>query len=295
VIKANWTKLIPALFVLLWSTGFIGAKYGLPYAEPFTFLFVRMVITSSVLLLAIFLFKKRWPDSWRLSGHVAVSGILVHCGYLGGIFSAIALGMPSGLAALIAGLQPLLTAFAAAPILGERVSARQWIGLILGLCGITLVLSEKISLQTDSFFSGFGWDALAFAFIAVFSITASSLYQKRFCTTMPMVSGTFIQYSAASVVYGLVAYSFETMQIQWTGEFILALTWLVFALSIGAISLLMLMIKQGAASKVASLFYLVPPAAVIEAYFLFDEQLGIAALLGLAVTSIGVALAIKSR
>lgn len=293
--KTAWTALIPVLFVFLWSTGFIGAKYGLPYAEPFTFLFVRMALTSALLLLAIIFLKKSWPSSWRLSGHVAVSGILVHCGYLGGIFSAIALGMPSGLAALIAGLQPLLTAFAAYPLLGERVTSKQWTGLVLGLIGIGLVLSEKISGQTDSLFSGFGWDAIVFALIAVFGITASSLYQKKYCTAMPMISGTFIQYGAATLVYGALAIALETMKIQWTTEFILALTWLIFALSIGAISLLMLMIRQGEASKVASLFYLVPPVTAVEAYFLFDERLGLAALIGLGVTSIGVALAVRSK
>lgn len=293
--KVSWTALIPALFVFLWSTGFIGAKYGLPYAEPFTFLFVRMVLTCALLFLAILFFKKSWPSSWRLTGHVAVSGILVHCGYLGGIFYAIALGMPSGLAALIAGLQPLLTAFAAYPMLRERVTGKQWIGLVLGLIGIALVLSEKISGQTDSLFSGFGWDAVIFALIAVLSITASALYQKRYCTTMPMVSGTFIQYCAAAVFYGIAAYALETMKIQWTTEFILALTWLILALSIGAITLLMLMIKQGAASKVASLFYLVPPVTAIQAYLLFDERLGLAALIGLGITSLGVALAVKSK
>lgn len=293
--KNFWTRLIPALFVFLWSTGFIGAKYGLPYAEPFTFLFVRMVLTSLILLLLILLLKKSWPDSWRLSTHVAISGILVHCGYLGGVFSAIALGMPSGLAALIAGLQPLLTAFAAYPLLKERISLKQWIGLMLGLIGISLVLSEKITGQSDRLFSSFGWDAVVFAIIAVLSITASALYQKRFCTDMPLISGTFIQYGAASLVYGCIAVSLETMQIQWTMQFVLALSWLIFALSIGAVSLLMILIKQGAASKVASLFYLVPPVTAVEAYFLFDERLGLAALLGLGVTSIGVALTIRAK
>lgn len=286
-------KYIPALFVFLWSTGFIGAKFGLPYAEPYTFLLVRMFLTSAILLVVLLALRKPWPDNWRLSGHVAMSGVLIHCGYLGGVFTAIKLGMPSGLVALIAGLQPLLTAFAAQPVLGERVKAIQWTGLVLGLFGVALVLSEKIDLQSQSLFADFGPLAVIFAFGAVVGITASSLYQKKFCTSMPMMSGTFIQYAAATAIYGVLAISFDTMEVQWTGEFIFALVWLIFVPSFGGITLLMWMIKQGEASKVASLFYLVPPVTAVEAYFLFGETLGIAALAGLGIASFGVWLAVK--
>lgn len=290
------TAFIPAAFVFLWSTGFIGAKYGLPYAEPFTFLFIRMVITSALLYVGIIALRKSWPVGWKLNAHVAISGILVHVGYLGAIFSAISLGMPAGLCALVAGLQPILTAFLARPMLGEKVNPRQWIGLILGLLGIFLVLGEKANLSNpDQIFNGFGWDAILFAVVGLFGITLGALYQKRYCTTMPMLSGTFVQYAAASVAYGLLAYGFETMDVQWTLEFSLAMGWLVIALSIGAITLLMIMIKEGEAAKVASFFYLVPPATALEAYFLFDEKMGGAALLGLFITSFGVALAVRKK
>ncbi|WP_240796845.1 DMT family transporter [Terasakiella sp. SH-1] len=286
-------RFIPALFVFLWSTGFIGAKLGLPYAEPYTFLFIRMSITSALLLVVLIMLKKPWPETKVLSGHVALSGVLIHCGYLGGVFTAIKLGMPSGLAALIAGLQPLLTAFAAQPVLGEKVKPIQWLGLSLGLAGIVLVLSEKLDLSSGNLFDGFGMWAVFAAFFAVISITASSLYQKKYCTDMPLMSGTFIQYFAAAALYSFLAVGFETMEVQWTGEFIFALFWLIFMPSFGAISLLMWMIKQGEASKVASLFYMVPPVTAVEAYFLFDETLGLAAIAGMVIASVGVWMAVK--
>jgi len=287
------TRYIPLLFVFLWSTGFIGAKFGLPYAEPYTFLFVRMVLTSTILLVVLLVLKKEWPATRQLGAHVAISGLLIHVGYLGGIFTAIAWGLPSGMAALIAGLQPLLTAFAAQPILGERVRSMQWVGLVLGIIGTILVLSEKLDFQDQSLFAGFGLEAVFAAFFAVFCITASSLYQKKYCTAMPLMSGTFIQYLAAALAYGLLSTSLETMEIQWSGEFIFALFWLIFVPSFGAISLLMWMIKQGAAAKVASMFYLVPAVTALEAFFLFGETLGLTALAGMAVVSIGVALAVR--
>jgi len=286
-------RFIPLLFVFLWSTGFVGAKFGLPYAEPFTFLFVRMVITCAILLIALLVLRKSWPSTWQLSGHVAISGLLIHVGYLGGIFSAINLGMPSGLSALVAGLQPLLTAFAAQTFLNEKVRPTQWLGLIFGIMGVFLVLSEKIDLANGTTFEGFGMGAVLLAFFAVSSITASSIYQKKHCTAMPLMSGTFIQYLVAAIAYGFLAFGLETMEIQWTGEFIFALFWLIFVPSFGAISLLMWMIKQGAASKVASMFYLVPPVTAVEAFFLFDETLGFFALFGMVIVAFGVFLAVR--
>lgn len=289
------TRYIPFLFVFLWSTGFIGAKMGLPYAEPYTFLYIRMVLTCVLLLAAILVLKKRWPTSWKLTGHVAFSGGLIHVGYLGSVFTAISMGMPSGMTALVCGLQPLLTAVAAYPILGERVKPLQWAGLFLGIVGVVLVLSEKVDLANpDQLFSGFSMVAVGFAFFAVSSITASSLYQKKYCTEMPLMTGTFIQYLVAAIAYTVLAYSLETVEVQWTGEFIFALFWLIFMPSFGAISLLMWMIKQGAASKVASLFYLIPPVTALEAFLLFDETLGLIAVLGMVVVSLGVWLAIKN-
>ncbi len=288
------TRFIPIIFVFLWSTGFIGAKFGMPYAEPYTFLLIRMILTCSLLLSAILLLRKSWPSNWQLTGHVAVSGLLIHGGYLGGVFTAISLGIPSGLVALISGLQPLITAFAAYPVLGERVRPAQWVGLFLGLVGIALVISEKMNFSNASLFEGFGPTSVLFAFLAVFSITASSLYQKKYCTAMPMMSGIFIQYCAAMLLYLILAFSLETREVEWSGEFIFAIFWLVFVPSFGGISLLMWMIKQGAASKVASMFYLVPPLTAVVAFFLFGETLGVSALLGMAIASAGVYLAVKN-
>jgi len=289
------TQFIPFLFVFLWASGFIGAKYGLPYAEPFTFLFIRLAIVSALLVILISVLRQKWPRSPALWGHIIVSGLLVHFGYLGGVFSAINLGMPAGIMGLLAGLQPLITATFAPLVLGEQVKMQQWIGLLLGFGGVTLVLSEKIGDPSGLLFQGFGWEAMTFGGLAVLSMTASTLYQKRYCTSMPLLSGTAIQYFGATLAFGLIAVSTETMVIHWHPDFIFAMAWLVLVLSIGAIMLLMLLIKNGASAKVASLFYLVPPVTALQAYLLFDEQLGVTALIGFVVVCIGIALTLRTR
>ncbi|MHB0776288.1 DMT family transporter [Halomonas sp. WWR20] len=288
-----WLASMPAFFVLLWSTGFIGAKFGLPYAEPFTFLFIRFALTLLVLLPLMWGLKAQWPASLALWGHVAVTGLLVHAVYLGGVFYAIDLGLPAGLASLLVGLQPLLTAALALPLLGERLSRWQWLGLLLGLIGITLVLSGKLAPGDGGMFQGFGWAALACVFAALLGISAGTLYQKRFCTNMPLLGGSVVQYLAASVALGLGALLLETRQVEWTLPFIAALGWLVVGLSIAAILLLMALIRRGAASRVASLFYLVPPLTALEAWWLFDETLGPVALAGMAIAIVGVVMVVR--
>ncbi|MBA2780113.1 DMT family transporter [Billgrantia kenyensis] len=285
---------MPVLFVALWSTGFIGAKFGLPHAEPFTFLFIRFVLTLALLVPLVKLMASGWPTGWRLKGHIAVSGLLVHGAYLGGVFYGIYLGMPAGLTALLVGLQPLLTATLAGPLLGERISATQWLGLALGLAGITLVLGSKLD-PGAMLFQGFGLDALACVLVALAGITLGTLYQKRFCTGMPLLSGTVVQYLAAGVVLGLGALLLEERSIEWTGTFILTMAWLVLVLSIAAILLLMALIRRGEASRVASLFYLVPPVTALQAWWLFDERLPLAALVGMAITIAGVVLAVRGQ
>lgn len=291
--QALWLASMPALFVLLWSTGFIGAKFGLPYAEPFTFLFIRFVLTLLVLLPLMRLFKAQWPAFPALWGHVAVTGLLVHATYLGGVFYAIDLGLPAGLASLLVGLQPLLTAALALPLLGERLSRWQWLGLALGLIGITLVLSGKLAPGSGGMFEGFGLGALASVFAALLGISAGTLYQKRFCADMPLLGGSVVQYLAASVALGVGALLLETRQVEWAPTFIATLAWLVLVLSIAAILLLMALIRRGAASKVASLFYLVPPLTALEAWWLFDETLGPVALSGMAVAIAGVVMVVR--
>ncbi len=274
----------PPLFVLLWSTGFIGAKFGLPYAEPFTFLFVRLVLVSTVLSLVARAFRAPWPRRPSEIGHLIVTGILVHGFYLGGVFAAIARGMPAGMAALIVGLQPLLTALLAPHLFGERVVARQWAGLTLGLLGVGLVVSGRLGF-------GGGIFGILWALAALLGITAGTLYQKRFGAAMDLRTGTAIQYMAAATLFGMLAVSTESLHITWTLDFLLALLWLTFVLSVGAIFLLYLLLRDGQAAKVASLFYLTPPVTACLAWALFGEAMTPMALGGFAVSAIGVALA----
>lgn len=285
---------MPVLFVALWSTGFIGAKFGLPHAEPFTFLFVRFMLTLALLLPLTGLLKVDWPRGLRLWGHIGVSGLLVHGAYLGGVFYGIQLGMPAGLAALLVGLQPLLTAALARPLLDERLAPLQWLGLALGLTGITLVLGSKLD-PGGALFQGFGLGALASVTVALVGISLGTLYQKRYCTGMPLLTGTAVQYLAAGILLGLGALLFEERDIEWTPTFMLTLLWLVLVLSISAILLLMALIKRGEASRVASLFYLVPPVTALEAWWLFDERLPMVGLIGMAVTIAGVVLVARGR
>ncbi|OAN43990.1 peptide ABC transporter ATP-binding protein [Paramagnetospirillum marisnigri] len=287
-----WTRAMPGVFVLLWSTGFIGAKYGLPYIEPFTFLVLRFVIVVALLGVAIGIARAPWPRDPGLILHLSVSGLLVHAIYLGGVFSAIRHGVPSGLVALVAGLQPLLTAAVVGPLLGERVGGKQWLGLTLGLVGVAMVLSTRL---TGLGFDTFGWDGMAFAIAALVGITAGTLYQKRFCTGMDLRTGTMVQYLAALAAVAPAAFALETMEIRWTLPFVLALAWLVLVLSLGAISLLMTLIRLGEAAKVASFFYLVPPMTAILAFLLFDEALTPLALAGMAATAVGVALVVRQK
>lgn len=283
---------MPIVFVLLWSTGFIGAKFGLPYAEPFTFLFIRFALTLLLLIPLVIIMRIPWPTSPRLWAHIAISGFLVHGAYLGGVFYSIYLGMPAGLAALLVGLQPLLTAAFAGPLLGEQLKRQQWLGLALGLIGISLVLGSKLEIG-ESLFDGFGINALLCVTVALIGISLGTLYQKRYCTSMPLLSGAVIQYLAAGALLGSGAWLFETRQVEWSSTFLLTLGWLVLILSIAAILLLMALIKKGEASRVASLFYLVPPVTALQAWWLFDERLPLLGLVGMLVAITGVVMVIR--
>jgi len=284
---AGWVRWMPATFVFLWATGFIGAKYGLPYAEPARFLVARFALVVALMLPIALLARAPWPHSGAHVFHVAVAGILLHGGYLGGVFSSIHAGMPAGLSALIVGLQPVLTALAARPLLGERVTARQWLGLALGFGGVALVVGSRASLGGLSAFS------LAMSVLALVSITIGTVYQKRFCGAFDLRTGSVIQFVAAGLALAPFAIAFEHAPIRWTPEFAFAMAWLVFVLSIGAISLLALLIRRGAMTKVASLFYLVPPCTAVIAFFLFGETLSPLALAGFVLAVIGVALVVR--
>jgi drug/metabolite transporter (DMT)-like permease len=282
-----WQAATPALFVFLWSTGFIFAKMGLPYAEAFTFLAWRFAIVTALMLAVALATRAPWPASLTMAGHIAVVGVLMHGTYLGGTFAAIGAGVSAGVAALIVGLQPLLTATVVGPFLGERVSLRQWLGLLLGFLGVTLVLWNKLRLGEAPLW-GYG-----FSFLSLLGITVATLYQKRYCSTMDWRSGGVIQYAAATLAMLPPMLLYETGVVHWTAEFVFAIAWLVVMLSFGAITLLNWLIRRGAAAKIASLFYLVPPVVAVEAYLIFDEVLRPIALVGMGLTALGVALVMR--
>ena len=282
-------SLVPLLFVLIWSTGFIVAKFGLPYAPPLTFLLLRFTGVLLVLLPLVLLFRAPWPHG-RIR-HVAVAGMLLQAGYLAGVWCAIKIGMPAGLSALIVGLQPILTAFAA-PLLGESVRGRQWLGLALGLCGVGLVVANKISLI------GLSTASIALCVFALLCITAGTLYQKRYCAHFDLRTGTAIQFMASIVVVLPFAVVVEGLDwrlsnVAWTPQFIGALLWSVLALSIGAIFLLFALIRRSAATSVTSLLYLTPPTTAVMAWLMFGEAFSLIGALGMLVGVIGVAFVVR--
>lgn len=284
-----WVMVMPLLFVLIWSTGFVVAKFGLPYAPPLTFLILRFASVLAVLLPLVMLMRAPWPTGQVR--HIALSGVLVQAGYLAGVWCAIKLGMPAGLSALIVGMQPILTAFAA-PLIGESVRGRQWVGLVFGLCGVALVVANKISLI------GLAWESIALCLFALLSITIGTLYQKRYCAHFDLRTGTVIQFSASLLVLLPFAIAFEHLTpaldtVQWTPQFIGALLWSVFALSIGAIFLLFALIRKSAATSVTSLLYLTPPTTALMAWAMFGEVFSIIGMAGMVLAVIGVAFVVK--
>ena len=281
---SSFLSLMPGLFVVLWSTGFIGAKYGLPYAEPLTFLALRFAIVAALMLAASLALGAAWPASLRAIGHIALVGVFIQATYLGGVFYGIGHGVSAGIAGLIAGLQPLITAALVGSVLGEAVAPRQWVGLVLGLVGLVLVLWGRLALDLHHL------AALAAVVAAPFGMTLGTLYQKRFCVAVDLRSATVIQNATAGLLMLVLALAGETMHIEWRIEFVLALFWLCLVLSVGATTLLLFLLRRGAASHIGSLFYLVPPLTAFMAYLLFGETLGPTALIGMAVTALAVAL-----
>ena len=280
--RAN--PLLPGLFVVLWSTGFISAKYGLPYAPPLKFLLVRFACVAVLMSVVTIVTRARWPSGLRQVLHVAIAALLVHGLYLGGVFVSIAGGMPAGTSAMLVGLQPIVTVFLARGFLGERISTRQWVGLVLGLVGVFLVVRHKISLDRDPV-------TLLPIVIALFGISIGTLYQKRFASSVDLRSGAVVQFVACTIVYAPIVAWLEPAAIDWTAEFAFALGWSVIVLSVGAISLLYWLLRHGAAADVARLFYLVPPVTALMAFALFGERLDAFALAGMVLIALGVALA----
>ena len=263
----------PAVFVVLWSTGFIATKYVLRGAAPLTYLALRMAIVVGLMAIIVAVARPRWPDRIGIA-HSAVAGILVHGFYLGGTAIAIAHSIPAGLSALIPGLQPILTSTLANRWLGERVTPLQWGGLVLGLFGVLLVLHDRPITGE----AGWGWIATG---VSLISITLGTLYQRRFCNAIDWRAGNVVQYIAVTALFGTGAILFEDNTIQWSAEFALALAWLTVVLSIGTIGLLYWLIRHQAATSVASLFYLVPAVTALMAYLLFGERLDAVAIAGM--------------
>ena len=284
--NARASAAFPLLFVVLWSTGFIGARLGLPHAPPLTFLFVRYVAVIACMLLVALASGAPWPTTARAWIHIGMAGLLLHGVYLGGVFIAISKGLPAGVTSLVVGLQPLLTAVGAGWLLRETVLRRQWLGLLLGLGGVALVVSSKVG-------SGFALNALWPALAALLGITAGTLYQKRFCPPFDWRTGAVAQFLPTAVLTFLVAWATESMQVEWAGDFVFALAWLVLVLSLGAVSLLNWLIRHSDAVNMASLFYLVPPCTALVAWLLFGEVFTGLALVGMGLTVCGVYLARK--
>lgn len=280
-------RLVPAVFVLLWSTGFIGARYAMPWAEPFAFLAVRFGLT--ILLLALLLAAISWRAMDRRQAvHAMIAGALIHGVYLGGVFWAIRKGMPAGLSALIVGLQPLATAMLAAAFLDERLTAKHWAGMALGLAGVAIVLAPKLGAL-----GGVTAATLASSILAMLAISAGTVWQKRFVASGDLVVGTIWQYVGGVALMLVATLAFETQTYQMTGELVFAMAWLVLVLSLGAIFLLMYLIREGEVAKVSSLFFLVPSVTALVAWVLFDETLDAVQIAGMVLTTIGVAVATR--
>ncbi len=279
----------PLFFVLLWATGFIGARYAMPHAEPFTFLALRFVLAAALILAAARIARAPWPAG-RAIGHSVVAGILVHGVYLGGVFWAVRQGMPAGMSALIIGLQPVIAALFARFLLGEPLSARLGAGLAFGLAGVAMVVTPALAARPGAIAAvtpaTFGACA-----VAVVAIALGTVWQKKYVTVTDLRTGNFWQYGGAAGVCAAAALATETGRIAWTGELVFALAWLTLVLSIGAVFLLMFLIRQGAVSRVSSLFYLVPGVTAVMAWALFGETLTAFQAAGLLVSSAGVWLA----
>ena len=279
-------RLAPYLFVFLWSTGFVGAKYGLPYADPFIFLSLRIFIAAGILFIAARLMNAQISLTRSDIGKSSLIGLFLHAFYLGGVFFAISQGVSAGVAAVITSLQPVFVSILAVKVLGEKLRWSQFAGLVTGLIGVVLVLGPTF----DSSVSKIG---LAGVFVALLGSTTATLMQKKFGADIPLVVGTAYQYLAAGAVLGIAALATGGTRIEFTPKFGAAMIWLILALSVGAVLLLLRLLNSGSAASVSSLFYLVPPATALEAYILFGEKVNTQGFLGIGVTALGVWLVIR--
>jgi drug/metabolite transporter (DMT)-like permease len=283
----------PALFVFLWSTGWIVARYAAEYADPLTFLSARYGCAGAVLFVYALLAGARWPATAADLAHAAMSGVLLHAIYLGGVWVAIAHGVPASISALLAALQPILTAALAPLVLHERIGRKQWLGIVFGLIGIIIVLSPKL-VNVAAGELGAVTMPLLINVAAMLAVTAGTFYQKRYIHSGDLRTVTILQYAGAIAATLPVAWLIEPMRLEVNVTTVAIMLWSVLAISIGAIALLLLLIRRGEVSRAAQLIYLVPPTAAIQAYFLFGEQLSLVQIAGMALTVIGVALASRA-
>ena len=280
--KLKLESAIAPLFVLIWSTGFIIARLSMPYVEPATFLFWRFAGVLMAMAGLSLIWKITWP-SWSQVKHIAFAGLLLHFGYLIGVWWAVRLGMTAGLVAIIVGLQPILTAWFSA-LVSEKVTPKQWLGLGFGFAGVAFVVAEKIGfahLPVTAYFLAFG---------GLLSITFGTLYQKKFCPVFDLRAGSSIQFSISALACFVCMYFFESGVMVWNLPVVSALLWAIFPLSIGSISLLFMMIRKGAATKVTSLLYLTPPTTAAMAWLFFHEPFTLMMGVGLSLTMMGVVL-----
>lgn len=286
-----WLRAMPWVFVLIWSTGFIVARYGMPHAPPMSFLAVRYALSILCFLPWIVLAGVKWPSDRRQALHLAVTGVLMHAGYLGGVWAAVKAGMGSGLSSLIVGIQPVLTAIWLTSVGGQHVSRRQWLGLLLGFAGLVLVVSRKFGAGGPG--DSANWLNLSFAVAALFAITVGTLYQKRYVQPCDVRTANTVQLAAALAVTLPLAL-LEAEPMRWNAELAGAMAWSVLGLTLGGSSLLYMLIQRGAAASVTSLMYLVPPCTALIAWVLFAEPITATTLVGTALTAFGVSLVVRS-
>lgn len=284
--------LAPALFVFLWSTGWINARAAAPYADPLTFLAVRYALAGVLMIGVCVALSAAWPATSAARGHAIMSGVLLHAGYLGPVWYAISQGVPAGVSGVLAGAQPLLTALLAPALVGERLTPRQWAGIALGFVGILLVLQPKI-FGIDLATLGSMRTLLGINALGMLSVTLGTFYQKRYIATGDLRTVAALQYLGAVAATLPAALLLEDLRLVWNWQVIAAMAWSVIAISIGAVLLLLWLIRNGAVSRVGTLIYLVPPVVAVEAWLLFGEQMTAGQMLGVAVVVAGVALAVR--
>ena len=281
------SKVAPLFFVILWSTGFVGAKYGLPYADPFIFLAIRVLIASLILFIIAAIMRAPIAIGSQAISNSVVIGFFLHACYLGGVFFSISKGLPAGVAAVVTSLQPVLVSVLAVRVLGEKLKAKQMAGLLLGLIGVVLVLGPSFDDQIPAI-------GIIAIIVALIGSTTATLLQKKIGAGIPLVAGTAYQYLGSGAVLAVVAFTTGETSVQWNRKFLIAFVWLILVLSVGAILLLLWLLNTESTASVSSLFYLVPPATAIEAFILFGEKVNTQGFLGIGITAVGVWLVISN-